>query len=225
MNIIGKFGYNIIKSFIRFYLKIFLEFKVWGKNNIIEGPKIFCSNHFSSTDPFFVITLMKEPVHMIIGPGFNVPFFRKILKMGEQINALPENRKNVISTAVNYLKKNESVYIFPEGDLNDQKDFIKFYSGLARIYLEYPVPIIPIGIVSPIRYVKEKESNIKVGEVTYKTFTVLTGKYYANIGQQLFFPDYNYVDNRDEAIEKIMTLVKNSIENLVKDIKMNKFWG
>lgn len=225
MNIIGKFGYNIIKSFIRFYLKIFLEFKVWGKSNIIEGPKIFCSNHFSSTDPFFVITLMKEPVHMIIGPGFNVPFFRKILKMGEQINALPGNRKNVISTAVNYLRKNESIYIFPEGDLNDQKDFLKFYSGLARIYLEYPVPIIPIGIVSPIRYVKEKESNIKVGEATYKTLTVLTGKYYANIGQQLFFSDYNYGDNKDDAIEMIMKAVKNSIENLVKDIKMNKFWG
>lgn len=210
--------YNFIKKGIKLYLNIFLEFKVWGHENIIDGPKIFCSNHFSSTDPFFMITIMDEPVHMVIGPGFSVPVFRKILKLGEQINALPENRKNVISDAVKYLKKGESIYIFPEGDLNDQVSLKEFYHGMAKIHLEFPCKIIPIGIVSPIRYVKEIDKNLKVGETTYRTFAVMSGKYYANIGECIDF-------DKNVKAEEITNTVKNRIKFLIDDIKTNKFWN
>jgi 1-acyl-sn-glycerol-3-phosphate acyltransferase len=225
MHWLRKGFYNVFKYAIKGYLRTFLEFKVWGKENIPDGPKIFCSNHFSSTDPFFAITIMDEPIHMIIGPGFTVPVFRQILKLGKQINALPEYRTNVIPSAVEYLKKNESVFIFPEGDLNDQRTLRTFYSGMARIYLSYPVPIIPIGIVSPIRYVKERERNIVVGETVYKTLTVLTGKYYANIGKPLRFPSFDRTGVTEEGIKTITDKVKSRISHLIRDIKVNKFWG
>jgi 1-acyl-sn-glycerol-3-phosphate acyltransferase len=217
--------YNFFKNFIKLYLNTFLEFKVWGKENIPEGPKIFCSNHFSSTDPFFVITIMDEPIHMIIGPGFSVPVFKHVLKMGKQINALPENREKVIPTAIDYLKKNESIYIFPEGDLNNQKKLRSFYSGMAQIYLSQPVYIVPIGIVSPIRYVKEKERNIKIGETIFKTLTVLTGKFYANIGKPVRFPELEKKGLTTESIDAVTDQIKKKIEALIKDIKMNKFWS
>jgi 1-acyl-sn-glycerol-3-phosphate acyltransferase len=217
--------YNIIKYSIKLYLKTFLEFKVWGKENIPEGPKIFCSNHFSSTDPFYMITIMDEPIHMIIGPGFSVPIFRHVLKMGKQINALDENRKRVVGTAVDYLKNGESIYIFPEGDLNDQKLLGTFYPGMARIYLTHPVPIIPIGIISPIRYVKEKERNIRIGETIYRTLTVLTGKFYANIGKPLMFPKAEKEGLTSDSIERVTSDVKKRIGMLIRDIKINKFWS
>lgn len=168
---------------------------------------------------------MDEPVHMIIGPGFSVPLVRTILKAGEQINALPENRKHVIDSAVNYLSDGEAVYIFPEGELNDQVSLRTFYSGMARIYLNFPVPIIPIGIVSPRRYVKEKDVNIKVGETVHKTLTVLTGKYYANIGEPLTFPQFEGYEDKQDATRVITETVKERIDFLIQDIKTNKFWG
>lgn len=217
--------YKMFRGGVKLYLKTFLEFKVWGREHIPQGAKIYCSNHFSSTDPFFSIAIMKEPVHMIIGPGFSVPVFKSILKFAEQINALPENRKEVIPQAVQYLKRGESVYIFPEGDLNDQRSLKKFYSGLARIYLEYPVPIVPIGIISPLRYVKERDVNIKIGETVHKTLTVMTGKYYANIGPPLDFSRYAKLDDKQEAVNKITEESKVAIEELIDDIKVNKFWS
>jgi 1-acyl-sn-glycerol-3-phosphate acyltransferase len=220
-----KFFYNFFKSAIKLYLSTFLEFQVWGKENIPAGPKIFCSNHFSSTDPFYMITIMDEPIHMVIGPGFSVPVFKHVLRMGKQINALSENKENVIPSAVEYLKNDESIYIFPEGDLNDQKTLKEFFSGMARIYLSYPVPIIPIGIISPMRYVKEKERNIVVGETIYKTLTVLTGKFYANIGKPLTFPKIEKTGLTADAIEKVTENVKKEIESLIHDIKINKFWS
>lgn len=229
MHWMGKSFYNIAKFFIKLYLSLILEFKVWGKEYIPKGPKIFCSNHFSSTDPFYMITVMREPIHMIIGPGFSIPFFKQLLKFSKQINALPEKRKDVVPTAIEYLKNNESIYIFPEGDLNDQKSLRTFYSGIARIYLSYPVPIIPIGIVSPIRYVKEKKRNITIGEVEYKTLTVLTGKFYANIGKPLQFPAFEKQDIRPENIKKVTNEITNEIKtkihDLIQDIKTNKFWS
>ena len=220
-----KWLYNFFKSIIKLYLTAFLEFRVWGKENIPPGPKIFCSNHFSSTDPFYVITIMDEPIHMIIGPGFSVPVVKQILKIGKQINALSENREKVIPTAVDYLKKAESVFIFPEGDLNDQKILRAFYSGMAKIYLSFPVPIIPIGIISPIRYVKEKEKNIKIGETVYKTLTVLTGKFFANIGKPVRFPEFENDGLTTDAITGVTDQVKKTIEELISDIKTNKFWS
>ncbi len=222
---IRKGLYDFFKNAIKLYLSTFLEFKVWGKENIPEGPKIFCSNHFSSTDPFYVFTIMDEPVHMIIGPGFSVPLFKHVLKMGKQINALSENKGRVIPSAIEYLKNGESIYIFPEGDLNDQKSLGNFFSGMARIYLSYPVPIIPIGIVSPIRYVKEKEKNIVIGETVYRTLTVLTGKFYANIGKPLTFPEIEKTGMTAEAVGMVTEKVKNMIESLIYDIKVDKFWS
>jgi len=218
MNIISKTVYNIVKSFIKGYLRTFMDFRVWGKENInFSGPKIYCSNHFSSTDPFFVITIMDEPVHMVVGPGFSVPLFRKILKWGEQINALPDHRKYVVKNAVECLKKGESIYIFPEGDLNDQISLRDFYTGIAKIYLAYPCPIIPVAIISPKSHVKEKKPSLKVDGQVYKTKLVLSGSYYVNIGKPVSFPL-----NMGEY--EITKSVKEEIERLILDIKLNRVW-
>ncbi|MCX7820994.1 MAG: 1-acyl-sn-glycerol-3-phosphate acyltransferase [Brevinematales bacterium] len=218
MNIISRSVYEVIKFAVKSYLDVFMEFKVWGKENIdFPGPKIYCSNHFSSTDPFFVITLMKEPVHMIIGPGFSVPIFKTILKWGEQINALSIHRKTVVDKAVKFLEKGESVYIFPEGDLNDQSNLMKFYTGVAKIYLRYHCPVVPIGLAAPKSHVKEKSPSIKVEGKIFKTKTVLSGKYFANIGKPLYF-------SNEQSEEEITEIIKKQIENLISDLKTNKFW-
>ena len=217
MNIFKKAVYYTVKNFISLYMSAFIEFKVWGRENIPEGARLYCSNHFSSTDPFFALTIMKEPVHMVVGPGFSVPIFRHILKAGEQINALPQHRHNVLLNAVKYLNKGESVYIFPEGDLNDQNKLRDFYPGLAKIHLMTNIPIIPIGIIAPKRYVKEKDVNIKIGEVIHKTLIVSSGKYYANIGKPVTF-------NKNLTTEEISQQMKEIIEALINDIKINKFW-
>jgi len=220
MHWLARSMYEVYRSAIRIYLRTFVEFQIWGQENLNEAtpPCIYCSNHFSSTDPFFVITLMKEPVHMVIGPGFSVPIAKHFLKWMEQINALPKHRKEVIPRAVEYLKKGESIYIFPEGDLNNQIEFRQFYHGMAKIYQEYPVPIIPIGIVSPRSHVKRKSATIQVGEHVYETLTVLSGKYYANIGKPLHFP-------QNMPVEEITEQVRKQLEYLIWDIKVNKFWN
>ena len=214
-----------VRSGVKGFMKLFLDYKIWGKDNIPRpGAKIYCSNHFSSTDPFFMITVMDEIVHMVIGPGFTIPVLKSFLKAGEQINALPDERKNVIANAVTFLEKDEAIYIFPEGELNNQKELLRFYPGIGKIYLEHPCPIVPIGIISPIRFVKERESDIDDGETIHKTLTVLSGKYYANIGEAMLFPNEEAMEDKKLAAEVITEKVKKRVQQLILDIKMRKFW-
>ena len=190
MKLWKRIVYNLIRTGIRLNLSLFYDFRVWGSENIpAEGPRIYCSNHFSSSDPGFVITLMKEPVHMIIGSAFGIPGVSLLLHAGEQINAFDEEaRKNVIPEAVKYLKRGESVYIFPEGDIGDQQELRKFFTGIARIYLECPAPVIPIGLISPRRNVSDRD--VTVHEVLFHQLRVVSKNYYANIGPSLHFPEY-----------------------------------
>ena len=217
--------YNIIRGVIRLNLSLFYDFRVWGQQHIPpEGPKIFCSNHFSSSDPGFVITLMKEPVHMVIGSAFGIPGMGALLRAGEQIDAFDEDaRKKVVSEAIQYLKRGESVYIFPEGDIGDQRGLRKFYTGIARIYLEYPVPIVPIGLISPRRNVSDRDVTVK--EVLFHQLRVVSRNYYANIGPARTFEEYHEREDRREAGRELTEEIKQIISDLIDDIKLNKFWS
>ncbi|MBN2511009.1 MAG: 1-acyl-sn-glycerol-3-phosphate acyltransferase [Spirochaetales bacterium] len=228
MHWVKKIIYKTIQTAIKLQLNLFYDFRVWGAENIPPGPKIYCSNHFSSSDPGFVITLMKEPVHMVIGSAFGIPVLNSILSMGEQINAYSEeDRRLVVPRAVEFLKKGESVYIFPEGDLNDQLSLKRFYLGLAKVYMACPVPVIPIGLISPRRNVEDKDITVK--EVLYHQLRVVSRNYYANIGPPVDFPE-SVLDPRDAEYEKkraieITDLVKARIEELILDIRHTKFWS
>lgn len=161
---------------------------------------------------------------MIIGPAFEVPLLKHYLKWCEQIPAATkEQRATVIDNAVNYLKKGDSIYIFPEGRLNTGKELLEFKRGLARIYLEYPVPIIPIGLVSPIRRIKHKKHNNFVGH----SMTVVSRNYYANIGKPMEFDEELELAKTDKqaAENLIMEKVKLRVEELIDDIKNEKFWS
>ncbi len=217
--------YNTIRAITRLNLSLFYDFRVWGTENIPrEGPRIYCSNHFSSSDPGFVITLMPEPVHMVIGSAFGIPGLGTLLKAGEQINAFgEEDRKKVIPEAVEYLKKGESVYIFPEGDIGNQQELRRFYTGIARIYLEYPVPVVPIGLISPRRNVTDKD--VTVHEVLFHQLRVVSRNYYANIGTPMKFTEYRNMEDTRKAAGEITERIKLRISELIDDIKQNKFWS
>ncbi len=219
----AKILHNIYKRIVKFSLSFNYDFNVWKEEEFPKGPKIFCSNHFSSSDVHYVTTLSKDPMHMVIGPGFSIPYVKKFLYWTEQIPALTtEDKKNVISTAVNYLKQGDDIYIFPEGRLNTQEELDIFRKGIARIYLEYPVPVIPIGLIAPKRRVKDKHSS-----AARRKITVVNKNYYANIGKSMIFKEEEDLAKKDKqkAELQILEKLKNEISFLIDDLKTNKFWS
>jgi len=219
----AKILHNIYKSIVKILLNINYDFCVWKEDEYPEGPKIFCSNHFSSSDVHFVSTLSQDPLHIVIGPGFSIKYVKNFLSWTEQIPALTyDDKKAVVQTAVKYLKNGDNIYIFPEGRLNTQEDLDIFRAGIARVYLAYPVPIIPIGLIAPKRRVRDKHSPAAKRKVT-----VVNKNYYANIGKALYFKEEEEIAKTDPKLAESMILdkLRQKISFLINDVKTNKFWS
>ena len=223
MKPISRILHSIYRSVVKLSLQVNYDFQTWQEADLPSGPKLFCSNHFSSSDVHFVTTLMKDPLHVVIGPGFGLPVVKRFLSMTEQIRALtPDDRKKVVQVAADYLKKGDSVYIFPEGKLNTQEKLVVFRPGIARIYLANPVPIIPIGLIAPRRRVRDKLS-----KAAGRNMTVVSKNYYANIGKPMEFPMALEIAKTDVNVAEkmICDALTFEVSRLITEIKTEKFWS
>ncbi|ADY13304.1 lysophospholipid acyltransferase family protein [Sphaerochaeta globosa] len=223
MNAFRLFLHRTYRKVVKIILALSYDFQTWQETELPPGPKIFCSNHFSSSDVHFVTTLMDDVLHIVIGPGFGIPVVGSFLGWTEQIRALTkEDRSKVIESAVSYLQKGESVYIFPEGDLNTQETLMAFKRGIAEIYLTYPCPVIPIGLIAPKRRVRNKLSR-----TAGRTMTVVSRNYYANMGKPMEFDSAIRcaAEDRSKACRIILDELSIRIEALIREIKTDKFWS
>ncbi|WP_320129340.1 lysophospholipid acyltransferase family protein [uncultured Sphaerochaeta sp.] len=223
MKPLSRFLHGIYRKVVKLSLQLNYDFQTWQETPLPTGPKIFCSNHFSSSDVHFVTTLMEDPLHVVIGPGYGIPVVGSFLHWTEQIKALSKSdRTKVVDTSVSYLKEGDSIYIFPEGRLNTQQQIEIFRPGIARIYLKNPVPIIPIGLIAPKRRVKDKHS-----KTAGRKMTVVSRNYYANIGKPMEFPQALVLakTNQAEAEQMICDALKERVTCLINEIKTEKFWS
>jgi 1-acyl-sn-glycerol-3-phosphate acyltransferase len=212
----GLVGLNAV------YQKLFLDLRVRGRELIPPGPKIYVTNHITSTDPHWVLPVLPDAVHILIGPGYQSKLLAPIFDYVEQINVMPAHRKTAIDKAVAYLQKGETIYVSPEGDLQPQFQLGHFYPGTARIYRRTRVPIIPIAFVAPPSAVRELPFTMQVDGRVYRSLVVLRGPFCINIGAP-FHP--GVTDSGDAGEDaRIMEAIREKIRLLVDDVRANKFW-
>jgi len=201
-----------------------LDLRVWGRENIAPGPKLLVANHITSYDPFWLLSVLHEPVHVIIGPGYKSPWVAKMLDAFEHINALDGNYKTLIDSAVKYLQRGEAVAIAPEGDLHAVFQLGQFQPGVAAIYRRARVPIVPIALLAPKSGTREypKQAQVIDGHV-FRMVKTVRGPYCMNIGEP-FLPDLSDGLTKKEQNDYILGAVKQKIEFLLEDARVNKFW-
>ncbi len=166
---------------------------------------------------------MKDPLHMVIGPGFDVRLLKHYLRWTQQIPAnTKENRAQVVNRAVEYLGQGDSIYIFPEGRLNTGRELMEFHKGAARIYLDSGCPVIPIGLIAPMRRMRTKS-----GTFVGHSMKVVSRNYYANIGRAMTFPEEMEMarSDRAKAEQMITDRIKDEVSFLIEDIRNDKFWS
>ncbi len=222
MEPVKRLIFRSIVGVFKAYRDLFLDFRVWGRERIPPGPKIYVTNHITSTDPTWVLPVFTEPVHIIIGPGYQMKVLGWALDYLEQINAMPEHRKTVEDSAVKYLMRGEAIYTAPEGDLHDPFHPGKYFPGVARIYRRARVPIIPIALLTPRSRMKEMPVTTVVDGRVYRNVLVLRGPFCANVGEP-FTPDVSENGDANED-QHIMDELRERMRRLIDDIRINKFW-
>ena len=140
--------YNSIIKLSNTYIKLVYNPVIIGRDNIDDNKTyLFAGNHTNWKDPALVIYGVDG--NLINFMAKKELFDNKLLNpIVTRLGAFPIDRENgdmkAVKTAVNLLKNDHNVGIFPEGKRNNSLG--DFKSGVPRIALMGNKEIIPFGI-------------------------------------------------------------------------------
>lgn len=134
-------------------LKLFANLEVIDSENVPPfGPVIIVANHQSSADPPLITATAPRKVHFLAKRDlFSGPIVSWLLR---QYGAYPLNREGADPAAyrwaLNQLKHDKAVVIFPEGTRNPGC-MKKALPGVAQLALKSEAPLLPVGITGTER--------------------------------------------------------------------------
>lgn len=141
--------YNIAVFLCKILFKIFYRVDVVNKSNLEKNKGyMICSNHLHLFDPILIACNVNRPMRFmgkqeLFSKKFNNWFLRKL-------GGFPVDREGAditaIKTAVNILKNNEVLCIFPEGTRSKTGELGEFKSGAGMIAIKGNATIIPVRI-------------------------------------------------------------------------------
>ena len=133
--------------------------KVYGKENVPkEGPVIISPNHKSNNDPPLCGFALPRHVNFMAKEElFRNPISKFVCSW---LGAFPVRRGGVdklaIRHAMNLLKDNLMLGIFPEGTRQKGDRLGRFHDGVASMALRTGVPVVPVAIVGSDTMVRGK---------------------------------------------------------------------
>jgi 1-acyl-sn-glycerol-3-phosphate acyltransferase len=132
---------------------------MWHKN-IYEAPHdksreyVFVANHNSYMDIPPLVVTFNQPIRVLgkyeIGkvPIFGFIYKRAVVMVDRKD---PERRAKSVRQLKAALRKNVSIFIFPEGTFNETEQPLKdFYDGAFRLAIEMQTPIKPVLFIDTL---------------------------------------------------------------------------
>jgi len=117
------------------------------------GPALIVCNHQSYLDPLFVGAALPRSVRFMAMKQLFVT--RPIDMLLRFYGAFPVTTRSAdtgaIKACLHYLRANELVLVFPEGERSPDGRLLDFFHGFARIAQIGEVPIVPVTIDGAVR--------------------------------------------------------------------------
>jgi len=120
-----------------------------GRENVpTDGPVVLASNHISLLDPPTVGIKLERKVHYMAKEElFKIPLFGPLIR---GLGAFPVKRggvsKDAIRSAINLLKEDKIMGIFPEGTRNSSEGSAA-KKGAAMIAVRSGAVIVPVAVI------------------------------------------------------------------------------
>jgi 1-acyl-sn-glycerol-3-phosphate acyltransferase len=220
--IVQRVLHLVSMTMVRVYAWLMLRMDVFWQAPFPAGPKLIVANHPSTTDPFYLGLLSRQPISLLIIESlFLIPIFGAFLRWSGHIPVVPGKGRSAFDAAYQRLLRGRSVALFPEGDLSPREGgFLAPRTGAARLALLTGAPIIPIGIYLP----RERSRAIvsTVGGKRLKGYLYLRGKYGVTVGQAMHVrgdvEDRGHVTAISEDIMRQITFLAQESERRVKAV-------
>ena len=114
--LLEKTLYGVSKPVVQTYTSTMLNMDIHKKSPFPAGAKIIAPNHPSTTDPFYVASMLgHQSFIMINNVLFQVPILGEYLRRSGHIPVIAGKGQEAIDAALEHLKAGHTVMIFPEG--------------------------------------------------------------------------------------------------------------
>ncbi|MDR2589594.1 MAG: 1-acyl-sn-glycerol-3-phosphate acyltransferase [Oscillospiraceae bacterium] len=162
----SKGFYSWCYKYVGPVINFFRPIEVIGKENLIEGAALVCSNHSAMIDPFLIGIAFGDENHIHVIAKielFRIPVLSWFLKKMGMISVDRSiNDVNSVKNSLTYLKNGEKVVIFPEGTRRMKLDVAAVKSGAVKLAERAKVPILPVFVPRKKPYFKK--SKIVIGK-------------------------------------------------------------
>lgn len=190
-----------------------VDFDVQWSGPVPAGPKIFAGNHPTTTDPFYLLTIVEEKMRMMVNADiFEKPFLGRLMRKSGHIPVDKTNGVKSLESGIEALAKGDNVGIFPEGALSDLSNGIdvnRLKTGAVRMALQTGSPVLPVGIHMPMENIRIRF--LKVGGERVESRFYLKGRYALTIGRPMWMT--GHVEDRDR-VRELSTLLQERIYDL-----------
>lgn len=155
--------YRILRPIIKgLFMFLYRPTIIGGENIPKNGPVVVCGNHTHNWDSPLLICSTKRTIHFLakdeLFKGIGKYFFKSMA-------CIPVNRRqkdhNALESAVNVLKEDKLIGIFPEGTFNRTSDIVMpFKYGAVSMASKTNSTIVPFSITG--KYKLFKKNSIKI---------------------------------------------------------------
>lgn len=149
--------YRLIRPLISLLFKVLYHPRYIGLENIPQsGPYVLSGNHTNYLDCLLLMSINKKVIHFLAKNSLMQGFKKVIFK---NMGIIPVNRrihdKGALNEAINHLKANHIIGIFPEGTINRTNDIIMpFKIGTVKMAYETNSYIVPFVITGKYQLFK-----------------------------------------------------------------------
>lgn len=152
-----KFMQTIVKVWgigVRFLLKwvVGLTWRAEGLDNVPPGPCVIASKHQSAWDTMVFHVLLPDPVYVVKKELTRIPFwgwgFYKAGCVVVDRKAGAKALKHLVVGVQVALARGSQVVIFPEGTRTAPDQKVDYHPGIAAIYRDANVPVVPVALDS-----------------------------------------------------------------------------
>ena len=193
--------------------RLFIK-KVAGIENMPKGNFILCSNHTSYLDEIALGYICIPRKFRFIGQTdghkgiFKLVLYAVYSLAGViQLNRNDsESKKEVLERAVDYLKKGDIIIIYPEGTRSRIGQIGKGKWGVAKLFLQTGLPIVPVGIKGAFKLLPPG-GKLKIERAIE-----------INIGSPLVFPKEMSQAGQSEETEQYKKILQDITNKTMKEI-------
>jgi 1-acyl-sn-glycerol-3-phosphate acyltransferase len=212
----GKVLYRMGRSFLASYMHAMLDVDIQWQTRLPEGPKILAANHPTTTDPFYILTLLSEPVSVLVTAAtFDIPILGRYLRATGHVPAIRGSGGATVEAVARQVEAGRTVAIFPEGALSPLAGgFHRPHSGVARVALRTGAPVIPVGIGLQRDRIRITETDIDGKKAIGHLYT--SGPYAMTVGRPLYF-EGNAQDR--EGVRAASEHIMHHIRSLARESK------